>query len=105
MTRDEHKTIVNSLLGMIAPEHQAAASESLTQLSDDYDQTLTGWENDQNTVTTLTENNEKLRKVNADLFLRVGTQPAKKDPTPAEDEDEIPNIPFSDLFDEKGELK
>lgn len=105
MTREEHKAAVNRLLGMVASEHQATASELLTNLSDDYEQTLTAHEQAQNSVRTLTENNESLRAVNTKLFLRVGdTEKAlhKEDKTPDKPKDEIPS--FDTLFNEKGEL-
>lgn len=107
MTRDEHKKIVNQLLGMATPENQATASELLTQLTDDYEQTLTSNETLTASNATLTANNEKLRSVNADLFLKVGTTQKQihKDTTPGKDEqpDET-ELTFDALFNEKGEL-
>lgn len=103
MTRDEHRTLINSLLGMVNPEHQAEASEALNNLSTDYDATLEQLETANNNVTTLTERNEHLRAVNSDLFMQV---PAKKKPEKNEPEkgndDEPPS--FDALFNEKGEL-
>lgn len=106
MTRDEHKAAIQKLLGMVAPDHQAAASEMLTQLSEDYEQTLTTSEQAAANVQTLTANNETLREVNARLFLKVGSVEKPKDkPTPEPDKPcgEIPT--FESLFNEKGELK
>lgn len=108
MTRDEHKKAIQSLLGMVSSEHQAEASEILTNLSDDYEETLTASETAANNVAELTKNNETLRSVNAKLFLRVGETEklAHVEQTETGDngkDDEKP-LPFSDLFNEKGEL-
>lgn len=103
MTREEHKNIVNQLLGMVAAEHQANASQLLTNLSEDYDETLATSENRANEVQTLTANNENLRRVNTDLFLKVGHSiPKQENPAP-EQQQEKP-MAFSELFNEKGEL-
>lgn len=57
---------------------------------------------------TLTQANEGLRDANMKLFLRVGEtkteEQRKKDETGIEDQ-EKEKKKFSDLFDEKGELK
>lgn len=107
MTRDEHKKIVNQLLGMATPENQATASELLTQLTDDYEQTLTNNETLTANNATLTANNEQLRSVNADLFLKVGVtnkQIHKQDEPGKEDKPDETKLTFDALFNEKGEL-
>lgn len=105
MTREEHKAAVQSIMAMIAPEHQAAASEALTNLSNDYEQTLTQHETAQSDVQRLTSDNEALRSANMQLFLKVGnTNPTVTNPTTPEPKDEEP-LPFADLFDENGGLK
>ncbi|MBQ8169057.1 hypothetical protein IJZ97_06555 [bacterium] len=108
MTRDEHKGIVNRLLGMVAADNQATASELLTQLTDDYEQTLTASEGFEANVKTLTENNETLRAVNAKLFLRVGeSDPTKKkpdEPGKGGNDGDDKKLTFDALFNEKGEL-
>lgn len=104
MTREEHKNIVNQLLGMATPENQATASELLTRLTDDYEETLTAHETASASVATLTANNETLRKVNADLFLRVGVgKPQDPAQEPHKEEPET-ELTFEKLFNEKGEL-
>lgn len=107
MTRDDHKNIVNQLLAMATPENQASASDLLTQLTDDYEKTLTDFENATANVTQLTQNNETLRQVNAKLFLKVGETDKGNDPGKGNDNggDDMPQINFEDLFNEKGELK
>ena len=108
MTRDEHKNIVNQLLAMATPEQQAAASDLLTQLTDDYEQTLTN--NEQLTANnqTLTTNNETLRQVNAKLFLKVGETDkniSHKNDNPGQGNDGDENaLTFEALFNEKGDL-
>lgn len=59
--------------------------------------------------TSYKEDNEKLREANMQLFLRVGSnkteEELKKDKTGIKEEEEITPRKFSDLFDEKGNLK
>lgn len=106
MTREEHKNIVNQMLALVTAENQATASELLTQLTDDYEQTLTNNETLTTTNATLTANNEKLRSVNAELFLKVGTTKKEtnneKENNDKEKETDLPTI--ESLFNEKGEL-
>lgn len=108
MTREEHKQIIQKMLGMVTPENQANASELLTQLSDDYEQTLTASETLTANNATLTANNEKLRQVNADLFLKVGTtnKETHNNNNQASNGQEQPEteMKFESLFNEKGEL-
>lgn len=108
MTREEHKQIMTDLLKTIAPEHQATATGLMTQLTEDYEKTLTEFETTSKANETLTANNEKLREVNADLFLKVGVskkdahiEKPKEKPT---DEGETKLPTFDSLFNEKGEL-
>ena len=108
MTRDEHKAIVNQLLTMATPENQAAASDLLTQLTDDYEQTLTSNETLTASNETLTSNNETLRQVNAKLFLRVGeTEKNMNNHSTNTEQGNGGNenkMTFEALFNEKGEL-
>ncbi len=108
MTRDEHKNAVNQLLGMIAAEHQAAASELLTNLSDGFNTTLNDLETANGNVQSLTGDNEALRKANMKLFLRVGETDKeihKKQDNPSHDKnEENDTLRFEALFNEKGEL-
>ena len=108
MTRDEHKNIVNQLLAMVTPESQANASDLLTQLTDDYEQTLTDFESATANVTQLTANNETLRQVNAKLFLKVGETDKNTHNTNNQDKGDDGGkenqLTFEALFNEKGEL-
>lgn len=110
MTRDEHKNIVNQLLTMVTPETQANASSLLTQLTEDYEKTLTEFETATDNVSRLTANNETLRSVNAELFLKVGTssKDTNKDNNPMdkgnEGEGDEETLTFEALFNEKGDL-
>lgn len=107
MTREEHNKIIQQMIGLVAPDNQATASELLTQLSEDYEETLTNVETATNNVAELTAKNETLRDVNAKLFLKVGTTenknqpPENNKPNIQEDEDKMT---FEALFNEKGEL-
>lgn len=106
MKREEHRSIISQLLGMVANDNQARASELLTNLSDDYEQVLTTSEQASANVETLTRNNETLREVNAKLFLRVG-ETEKSIKTQAEipdKQEEDKPLSFDNLFNEKGEL-
>lgn len=106
MTRDEHKNILNDLLKLSTPDNQASISEILTRLSEDYEQVLNESETASNRVTELTANNEKLRSVNADLFLKVGTTDKKTVHTETEtEENQGEELTFDNLFNDKGELK
>lgn len=104
MTRDEHKQIITQLMGMVTPENQAKASDILTNLSEDYEQTLTASESANSKVEELTANNETLRSVNAKLFLKVGEIPKGEPATEPKEEPEIPTISIDSLFNDKGEL-
>lgn len=106
MTRDEHRRLVQEMIGLVNADHQARASEILTSLSDDYDTVLTESEGHANRVTELTANNETLRSVNAKLFLKVGEVPnaPPKEQTPPSESSDIPNITFESLFNDKGDL-
>ena len=103
MTRDEHKQAIQTLMGMIAPEHQAAASEALSALSEDYESVLTTSETLTDQNKTLTTNNEKLRDANMKLFLKVG-EPGKAASEKRQEETK-PELTFEALFNEKGDLK
>lgn len=105
MTREEHAQMIQSMLSFVQPEKVAEATETLTKLSNDYEETLTANETLASEKEQLTERNEKLRAVNADLFAQVGTrvEPQSHDEdTDADGAEEIPT--FDSLFNEKGEL-
>lgn len=107
MTRDEHKAAIQELHGMIAPEHVAAASELLTNLSDDYAATLTTSEQATANVTRLTEENDKLLKANGRLFMQVGQtkeETHKQDKPEEHKEQEENKLTFEALFNKEGEL-
>lgn len=105
MERTEHKKILQDLLKTINPENQATATELMTKLSDDYEEVMTNSENFESKNKELLERNEKLREVNADLFLKVGKRIDAPENKEDENEggEEIPT--FDELFNEKGELK
>lgn len=108
MTREEHKAIIQKMLGMVTPDNQANASELLTQLSDDYEETLTKFETASTSVQELTAKNETLRDVNAKLFLKVGntdkeTHNQQQNNANVQEQDEN-KLTYEALFNEKGEL-
>lgn len=106
MKRDEHKNLINEMLGLVSADHQARASEILTSLSEDYETVLTESEGNATRVSELTANNETLRAVNAKLFLKVGEVPntPPNNPTPPTEDPDKPTITFESLFNDKGEL-
>lgn len=105
LTREEFKQSVQKMLGFASPEKQAEASELLTTLSDSYEESITEGERAANTITELTANNETLRAVNSKLFLRVGeTEKSIHKDTPAEDVEDIPELKYENLFNDKGDL-
>lgn len=104
MTREEHKKAIEKLLGMVSADHQADASELLTTLSEDYETTLTTSETVASENANLKTNVEKLRKVNTDLFLKVGTPTKPKAEETEKTDADIPDLTFDKLFNEKGEL-
>lgn len=105
MTREELKQRATELLGFATADNHARISEILTEITESFDTITTTSEQNENRVKELTENNEKLREVNANLFLKVGTQtPAKTPEETPEETDEAEIISFDSLFNEKGDL-
>ena len=105
MKRNEYKSLISELLTLSTPDNQGRVSEILTQLTEDYETVLTTSEGYENRVAELSANNETLRKVNADLFLKVGTQlPGSGDSDTGADETETEIPTFESLFNDKGEL-
>ena len=112
MTREEHNAIIQQMLTMVTPENQATASQLLTQLSDDYNTTLSTSEQLTTRNGELEKNNETLRSVNADLFLKVGQTNAnnqnlnqnQNQNQNLNQNQEEPKLTYEALFNEKGEL-
>lgn len=106
MNRSEFKGLVTELMGMVANEHQARASEILTNLNDGFEATVTASEQAATNVQNLTADNENLRKANMKLFLRVGEteKETHKDEDKSDHSEEVKPVPFETLFNEKGEL-
>lgn len=107
MTREEMQAQMQELLQMANPENQARMTEILSGITDEYDGIVASRDAAESKVEELTANNETLREVNAKLFLKVGNAPSPSGPTEPTNEpsDEIPQIAFESLFNEKGMLK
>lgn len=108
MTRDEHNAIIQQLHGMIAPEHIADATGLLTNLSNDYSETLTTSEASTANVERLTTEIDKLLRANGRLFMQVGQTKESQQTEAAQEaasEPTEPMLTFENLFNEKGELK
>lgn len=103
LTREQIKSKFNEMLGFVTPENQASATEIMTSLNDEFDAILTESENIATKNQELTLNNEKLRSVNADLFLKVGV--TDKNAQQTDKQDDVPEaISYDTLFNDKGDL-
>lgn len=108
MKREEHKEIIQKIMANAG--NQGELSLLLTQLSEDYEKVLTESETATANVATLNTDNENLRRVNMELFLKVGHP---KQDTHADDKGGNPDpeikgqteLTFEKLFDENGGLK
>ena len=101
LSRDEHSTILNQLREMVGEEHTADATQILTRLSENFNETETALNSANENVEKFKGDNEKLRAVNADLFLKVGGAKVEDNNPNKTDEEKLP---FDALFNEKGEL-
>ena len=108
MDRQELKKHLTDLLGFTSPDNQANASETLTLISEEFERMLTENETNASRVAELTANNETLRAVNANLFLKVGATEKEIDkgkaPEDPDENDPLEGLTFEKLFNEKGEL-
>lgn len=84
----------------------AKASELLTEMFDNVGTVFDTAENLKNEVEEFKISNEKLRKTNMDLFLKIGdTSIKKEDETDKIDPEEPKKKSFEDLFTKEGGLK
>ena len=102
MTLEELKNFTQTLFEMVANDSQAEASKILTSISEGFESLETQINELTTAKSQLTENNEKLRAVNADLFLKVGNKEKPEEKADTFDNDNVPS--FDSLFNEKGEL-
>ena len=110
---EEFKEITNTILTIVNSNNLdvATISEELNKLNTDYEITCNEYAKISDDNKQLAENNEKLRRVNTDLFLQVRTNKKQEEPaTPTaaggeEPEENNEPLPFTDLFGENGELK
>ena len=85
MTREEHTKLIREIRNSLGDEGKV--TDLLTQLSDDYEATLTTMEYVQSDVEAIKKANESLRDTNMRLFLKVGSDP--KDEPPVEETEEL----------------
>lgn len=85
MTREEHTKLIREIRNSLNDEGKV--TDLLTQLSDDYEATLTTVENVQSDAEAIKKANESLRDTNMRLFLKVGSDP--KDEPPVEETEEL----------------
>ena len=85
MTREEHTKLIREIRNSLNDEGKV--TDLLTQLSDDYEATLTTMENVQSDAEAIRKANESLRDTNMRLFLKVGSDP--KDEPPVEETEEL----------------
>ena len=95
MTREEFTQAIQAI-GTC--EDDAERRTLLTNLSDNVIADYELFETTTQQVNDLTSANERLRSANMELFLKVGSKPPEQKSTPT-------TRKFSDLFNEKGELK
>lgn len=86
MTREEHTKLIREIRNSLNDEGKV--TDLLTQLSDDYEATLTTVENVQSDAEAIRKANESLRDTNMRLFLKVGSDP-KDDPGQPEETEEL----------------
>ena len=106
MTLEQMKEAARELISMATPEQQARASELLTSISDGFEAVVNERDTAQAAERTASDNNEKLRKANMDLFLRVANNPEPgSEPSAASgSESEENTLTYDALFNDKGEL-
>ncbi len=80
---------------------QAKVSTILAELTADYDNVAVETNTAKTTAEKLTEDNEKLRQANMQLFLKVG-EPKKETEIKQTEETKLS---YKNLFDENGNLK
>ena len=85
MTREEHTKLIREIRNSLNDEGKV--TDLLTQLSVDYEATLTTVENVQSDAEAIRKANESLRDTNMRLFLKVGSDP--KDEPPVEETEEL----------------
>jgi hypothetical protein len=85
LTREEHTKLIREIRNSLNDEGKV--TDLLTQLSDDYEATLTTVENVQSDAEAIRKANESLRDTNMRLFLKVGSDP--KDEPPVEETEEL----------------
>lgn len=97
---EEWNTLVNEAIS--APEDNAKVMSVLTQARDAYTDLFAEKTASDETARKATEENEKLRQTNMDLFLRIGQETANKtggEPKQEKD-DRATTITIDDLFKE-----
>lgn len=104
MDRADFQTAIELIREMVQPERQADASEMLISLSEGFNTVLDANETIQAENEHFKSDNERLRKVNTDLFLKVGAENKSVNNGAPQNikEDETPS--FDSLFNEKGDL-
>lgn len=104
MKREEMQALTHELMGFATPENQARFSEILTTIMDDHEDTNSHVTEMEQSISALTERNERLREVNTELFLKSGKQPPQTETTPPTDQGQKSELTYEKLFNEKGEL-
>jgi hypothetical protein len=104
LTVEQWQTLTQAILAN--PADIAIVSKNLADLTDEFTELSTAKQKLTDDNKTLTENMEKIRAVNMDLFLKVGAKPTtpNNDGTQPGSSGRKP-IDFESLFDDKGKLK
>jgi hypothetical protein len=103
MKPEEHTAIIQRIRASLNDE--AAVTELLTTLSEDYGSVTTEVNTTKQTADQLKADNDKLRECNMKLFLKVGNPAPENNNGSGQQGNENKKLSFDALFDEKGKLK
>ena len=96
MTNEEFKAKTAEIIANL--NDQAKVTEILVELNEDFATSSLTFSEMTTVKEKLTEDNEKLRNANMNLFLKIGE-------TPATPKDVLPEVlPIDNLFNENGDL-
>lgn len=107
MKRDDFVKTIQDIRTKVNDQPELAEiSDLLTNLYDGSSELFNTIENLDNNNKELVTSNEKLRKTNMELFLKIGEQTKKEDPIEEPGKEKEPEKrSYTDLFNEKGEIK
>lgn len=102
-TMEEFQKVLNEIRCNL--DDTPKVTELLESISIDYSEMAKENKTITNNNEKLIKDNDKLRNVNMDLFLKVGSQRIEKQEENQEEQQEDNKLEFENLFDENGNLK